>query len=133
MIAGLFCLWAAFVVAFTLVFYDYKPKVRRLGVSPTTRCTCATRSWELTRTSSPIQLIVPFFFAFYFLFSAYWALAPHLVLLRRSEVGFFKTVKIRDTYILRLHAGRAAILMAFVIVCTAIMTVIWWAVPGHRL
>ncbi|KAH8090743.1 hypothetical protein HD553DRAFT_291108 [Filobasidium floriforme] len=109
LIAGLFCLWAGFVVAFTLVFYDYKPKVRRLG------------------------LIVPFFFAFYFLFSAYWALAPHLVLLRRSEVGFFKTVKIRDNYILRLHAGRAAILMAFVIVCTAIMTVIWWAVPGHRL
>lgn len=33
LIAGLFCLWAAFVVAFTLVFYDLKPKVRRLGVS----------------------------------------------------------------------------------------------------
>jgi hypothetical protein len=33
LIAGLFCLWAGFVVAFTLVFYDYKPKVRRLGVS----------------------------------------------------------------------------------------------------
>ena len=35
LIAGLFCLWAGFVVAFTLVFYDYKPKVRRLGVSLT--------------------------------------------------------------------------------------------------
>lgn len=32
--AGLFCLWAGFVVAFTLVFYDYKPKIRRLFVSP---------------------------------------------------------------------------------------------------
>ena len=33
--AGLFCLWAGFVVAFTLVFYDYKPKIRRLFVSLT--------------------------------------------------------------------------------------------------
>lgn len=33
--AGLFCLWAGFVVAFTLVFYDYKPKMRRLFVSLT--------------------------------------------------------------------------------------------------
>lgn len=31
--AGLFCLWCAFVVAFTLIFLDYKPKVRRLYVS----------------------------------------------------------------------------------------------------
>jgi hypothetical protein len=34
---GLFCLWAGFVVAFTLVFYDYKPKIRRLYVSPSAR------------------------------------------------------------------------------------------------
>lgn len=45
LIAGLFCLWAAFVVAFTLVFYDYKPKVNRLGVSLET--TLASRSWAV--------------------------------------------------------------------------------------
>jgi hypothetical protein len=78
-------------------------------------------------------LIVPFFFAFYFLLSAYYALAPHLVLFKRSEVGFFKTVRIRESYIQKLHVGRASIIMVFTILATAVMTVIWWAVPGHRL
>jgi hypothetical protein len=31
---GLFCLWAGFVVAFTLIFLDYEPKIRRLWVCP---------------------------------------------------------------------------------------------------
>jgi hypothetical protein len=134
LIAGLFCLWAGFVVAFTLVLYDYRPKVRRLGVSDF-QDSLFQQEWKTKSVPSYItkQLIVPFFLAFYFLFSAYYALAPHLVLLRRSEVEFLKTVKIRENYIMRLHAGRAGIVMAFVIVCTAIMTAIWWAVPGHRL
>jgi hypothetical protein len=39
--AGLFCLWASFVVAFTLVFYDYQPKIRRLYVSFRSPCPAA--------------------------------------------------------------------------------------------
>ncbi|KAJ9102956.1 hypothetical protein QFC19_004513 [Naganishia cerealis] len=106
---GLFCLWASFVVAFTLVFYDYKPKIRRL------------------------YLIIPFFFAFYFLISACYALDPLLVLLNKSETRPFQTIKMGEPYVQKILRGRAALVMAEVVVLTAIMAVIWWAVPGHRL
>ncbi|KAI5454623.1 Bud site selection protein, Revert to axial protein 1 [Naganishia albida] len=107
--AGLFCLWASFVVAFTLVFYDYQPKIRRL------------------------YLIIPFFFAFYFLISACYALDPLLVLLNRSETHPFQTIKMGEPYVQKILRGRAALVMAEVMLLTAIMAIIWYFVPGHRL
>jgi hypothetical protein len=125
--AGLFCLWAGFVVAFTLVFYDYKPKIRRLFVSWISRF--MKRHWRTVR----FQLIIPFFLAFYLLISACYALDPLLVLLNRSETHPFQTIKMGEPYVKKILRGRAALVMAEVIVLTAIMVIIWYFVPGHRL
>jgi hypothetical protein len=40
LVLGLFALWAGFVVAFTLVFLDYEPKIRRLYVSTVALVRC---------------------------------------------------------------------------------------------
>jgi hypothetical protein len=38
-----------------------------------------------------------------------------------------------EPYVKKILRGRAALVMAEVIVLTAIMVIIWYFVPGHRL
>lgn len=135
LVAGLFCLWAGFVVAFTLVFLDYTPKIRRLYVGVgVARCSAAPDPPRLTPASPrPRQLIIPFFLAFYLLFSAAYHLSPLLVALDRSETRPFTTIRVREAYVRRLLVGRAATVMLWVVLATTAMSAVWWAVPGRRL
>lgn len=120
---GLFCLWAGFVVAFTLIFLDYEPKIRRLWVCPS-----ITTSTELTS-----QLILPFTLATNLLLSSYYALSPLLVLLKQSETTPFRLIKIKEPYVQRLLMVRAAWIELVALIIMGVLVVIFWAVPGKRL
>lgn len=79
------------------------------------------------------QTIIPFFLCFYFLFSSYYSLSPLLVLLNRSETQPFKLIKIREPFVQKVLRARALLVMLWTIIATAVLVVIFWAVPGHRL
>lgn len=137
LVAGLFSLWAGWVVGFTLIFLDYKPRTTRLYVSavscsPSFLCLVELGTGNYS-PCSPLQLIIPFFFAFYYLFSAYYSLSPILVLFNRSETRPFKYIEIRELYVKKMLRGRALWVTMLTVVATAIIEVIWYFPPGHRL
>ncbi|KAH8921021.1 regulator of G protein signaling superfamily [Atractiella rhizophila] len=106
---GLLALWAGFSTALALIFLDSKPKERRLYV------------------------IIPFAVAILFILSHSYDLDPIMVLLNRSETTPFKTIEIREPYVKKLLLGRSIWVISLTIIVVAILTVIFWAVPGHRL
>ncbi|ODN96535.1 hypothetical protein L198_04250 [Cryptococcus wingfieldii CBS 7118] len=109
LIAGLLCLWGAFVLAFSLIFLDWKPRLTRL--------------W----------LILPFLFAFILLLSSYYSLSPLLFLLNLSETTPFHFISVKEPYVRKLVAIRAGIIVVASLLLTAIFVVIFTVVPGHRL
>lgn len=109
LILGLVILWGAFVLAFTLIFLDWKPRLTRLWV------------------------ILPFFFAFNFLLAAYYQLSPLFALFFQSETTPFRLITVRETYVRKLLLLRALWIECLVIFLTAVFTVIFAVVPGHRL
>ncbi|RSH90099.1 Bud site selection protein, Revert to axial protein 1 [Saitozyma podzolica] len=109
LIAGLFVLWGAFVLGFSLIFLDYKPKVTRLWI------------------------ILPFFVATNLLLAAYYSLDPLLALLQQSETTPFRFIRVREVYVRKLIGLRAMWIEAVCVVLTAVLTVIFALVPGHRL
>ncbi|WVQ83916.1 hypothetical protein IAT38_006060 [Cryptococcus sp. DSM 104549] len=109
LITGLLCLWGAFVLAFSLIFLDFKPRLTRL--------------W----------LILPFLFAFILLLSSYYSLSPLLFLLNQSETTPFHFIRVREPYVRKLVAIRAGIIVAVSVLLTAILVVVFTVVPGHRL
>ncbi|ODN75232.1 hypothetical protein L202_06424 [Cryptococcus amylolentus CBS 6039] len=109
LIAGLLCLWGAFVLAFSLIFLDWKPRLTRL--------------W----------LILPFLFAFILLLSSYYSLSPLLFLLNLSETTPFHFISVKEPYVRKLVAIRAGIIIVASLLLTAIFVVIFTVVPGHRL
>lgn len=109
LIAGLICLWIALATAFALVFLDVKPKSKRFF------------------------LFIPFTFAFLFLISHQYELDPLLVFFNRSESTPFRTLAIREPYVKKLLLGRAIWVTVLVAICVTALTMIFWAVPGHRL
>jgi ABC-type glycerol-3-phosphate transport system permease component len=109
LIAGLICLWIALATAFSLVFLDVKPKSKRFF------------------------LFIPFTFAFLFLISHQYELDPVLIFLNRSESTPFRTLAIREPYVKKLLLGRAVWVSILVAICVTALTMIFWAVPGHRL
>ncbi|WVW78893.1 hypothetical protein I302_100856 [Kwoniella bestiolae CBS 10118] len=109
LIAGLVCLWGGFVLAFSLIFLDWKPRLTRL--------------WT----------ILPFLFALNLLLSSYYSLSPLLALLNRSETTPFKHIKVKEPYVRKLLTIRALWIELVCIVITAILVVIFTVVPGHRL
>jgi hypothetical protein len=109
LVLGLLVLWGAFVLIFTLIFLDWKPRLTRLWV------------------------ILPFFFAFNFLLSAYYSLSPILALFFQSETTPFRLITVRETYVRKLLLLRALWIEALVLFLTAVFTVIFTVVPGHRL
>ncbi|KAG9003022.1 Bud site selection protein, Revert to axial protein 1 [Tulasnella sp. JGI-2019a] len=106
---GLVALWAGLATAFSLIFLDVKPKTKRFF------------------------LFVPFTIACLFLVSHQYELDPILVFLNQSETTPFRTMQIREPYVRKLLLGRAIWVTFLITVLVIALTLIFWAVPGHRL
>jgi hypothetical protein len=130
LVAGLICLWVALAAAFALVFLDVQPKSKRFFVSAL--CESSHVTAPLTRVP-PAQLFIPFTLAFLFLISHQYELDPILVFFNRSESTPFRTLPIREPYVKKLLLGRALWVTILVSLCVAAFTLLFWAVPGHRL
>ncbi|WWD08098.1 hypothetical protein V865_006209 [Kwoniella europaea PYCC6329] len=109
LIVGLVCLWGGFVLAFSLIFLDWKPRLTRL--------------WT----------ILPFIVALNLLLSSYYSLSPLLALFNRSETTPFRHIKVKEPYVRKLLTIRALWIELVCILITAILVVIFTVVPGHRL
>ena len=80
-----------------------------------------------------MQLFLPYGVAILFLISHQYELDPILVFLGQSESTPFRTLRIREPYVNKLLIGRALWVSTLVAACTVALTMIFWAVPGHRL
>ncbi|OAX43434.1 hypothetical protein K503DRAFT_853316 [Rhizopogon vinicolor AM-OR11-026] len=109
LVVGLIVLWIALATAFSLIFLDVQPKSKRFF------------------------LFIPFAFAILFLISHQYELDPILVFLGQSESTPFRTLTIREPYVRKLLLGRAIWVTTLVAICVVALTLIFWAVPGHRL
>ncbi|KAE9402560.1 hypothetical protein BT96DRAFT_918085 [Gymnopus androsaceus JB14] len=108
-ILGLIILWIGLATAFSLIFLDVQPKSKRFF------------------------LFIPFTFAVLFLVSHQYELDPILVFLGQSETTPFRTLRIKEPYVKKLLLGRAIWVSVLVAVFVTALTLIFWAVPGHRL
>jgi hypothetical protein len=95
--------------AFALVFLDVQPKSKRFF------------------------LFIPFGLAFLALVSHQYELDPTLVFLNRNESMAFRMWAVREPYVRKLLLRRAVWVAVLVGVLTTALTMIFWAVPGHRL
>lgn len=109
LVLGLIILWIGLAVGFSLIFLDVTPKSKRFF------------------------LFLPFTFAILFLISHQYELDPILVFLGQSESTPFRTLTIREPYVKKLLLGRAIWVTTLVALCSTALTLIFWAVPGHRL
>jgi hypothetical protein len=109
LILGLLILWIGLAVGFALIFLDVLPKSKRFF------------------------LFIPFSLAILFLVSHQYELDPILVFLRQSETTPFRTLTIREPYVKKLLMGRAIWVTVLVLAFTVALTMLFWAVPGHRL
>ncbi|EJD08505.1 uncharacterized protein FOMMEDRAFT_101926 [Fomitiporia mediterranea MF3/22] len=109
LVLGLIILWIGLAVGFSLIFLDVKPKSKRFF------------------------LFIPFTLAILFLISHQYELDPVLVFLGQSETTPFRTLTIREPYVKKLLLGRAIWVTLLVTACVAGLTLLFWAVPGHRL
>ncbi|KAI6000837.1 hypothetical protein EDD15DRAFT_2193349 [Pisolithus albus] len=109
LVVGLIVLWIGLAVGFSLIFLDVQPKSKRFF------------------------LFLPFTFAILFLISHQYELDPILVFLGQSESTPFRTLTIREPYVKKLLLGRAVWVTTLVALCSTALTLIFWAVPGHRL
>ncbi|GAA5874231.1 hypothetical protein JCM16303_005783 [Sporobolomyces ruberrimus] len=106
---GLVALWAGLATGFSLIFLDSKPKVIRLWV------------------------ILPFTVGIVNLVAHSYDLDPLMVFMGLSETTPFRTIGIREPYVRKLLFGRALWVTFLSTVIIAVLTVIFWAVPGKRL
>ncbi|KAH9475985.1 Protein rax1 [Psilocybe cubensis] len=109
LIAGLIILWIGLAAAFSLIFLDVQPKSKRFF------------------------LFIPFFLAVLFLVSHQYELDPILVFFGQSETTPFRTLTIREPYVKKLLMGRAIWVSVLVTAFMTALTLLFWAVPGHRL
>ncbi|KAG8898137.1 Bud site selection protein, Revert to axial protein 1, partial [Tulasnella sp. 403] len=63
----------------------------------------------------------------------FYELDPILIFFNQSETTPFRTMQIREPYVRKLLLGRAIWVTFLIAVLTVILTIIFWAVPGHRL
>ena len=80
-----------------------------------------------------MKLFIPFSLAILFLVSHQYELDPLLVFLGQSETTPFRTLTIREPYVKKLLMGRAIWVTVLVLAFTVALTMLFWAVPGHRL
>ncbi|KAF9527249.1 RGS domain-containing protein [Crepidotus variabilis] len=109
LVLGLIVLWIGLAVGFALIFLDVHPKSKRFF------------------------LFIPFALAILFLISHQYELDPILVFLGQSETTPFRTLTIREPYVKKLLLGRAIWVTVLVTAFTVALTMLFWAVPGHRL
>ncbi|KDQ51895.1 hypothetical protein JAAARDRAFT_198765 [Jaapia argillacea MUCL 33604] len=109
LVSGLIVLWIGLAAAFALIFLDVQPKSKRFF------------------------LFIPFTLASLFLISHQYELDPILVFFNQSESTPFRTLTIREPYVKKLLIGRAVWVSILVAAITVALTLIFWAVPGHRL
>jgi ABC-type glycerol-3-phosphate transport system permease component len=109
LVAGLVILWIGLATGFSLIFLDIQPKSLRFF------------------------LFLPFAFAILFLISHQYELDPILVFLGQSETTPFRTLRIREPYVQKLLLGRAIWVSILVAAFVTALTLLFWAVPGHRL
>ncbi|KIJ36383.1 hypothetical protein M422DRAFT_34341 [Sphaerobolus stellatus SS14] len=109
LIVGMIVLWIALAVAFSLIFIDVKPKSKRFF------------------------LFIPFSIAILCLISHQYELDPILVFLGQSETTPFRTLRIKEPYVGKLLLGRAIWVTFLVVGITTGLSLMFWAVPGHRL
>jgi hypothetical protein len=84
------------------------------------------------RRANP-QTLLPFFIATNLLLSAYYSLSPLLAAFQQSETTPFRTMRVREAYVRRLLAMRAAWIELVCVVLTAALVCVFVFVPGHRL
>lgn len=109
LIVGLIVLWIGLAVGFSLIFLDVQPKSKRFF------------------------LFIPYTIAILCLISHQYELDPILVFLEQSETTPFRTLRIREPYVRKLLLGRAVWVSVLVAAFATALTMIFWAVPGHRL
>ncbi|KAF7303800.1 RGS domain-containing protein [Mycena indigotica] len=109
LIVGLLALWVGLAAAFSLIFLDVQPKSKRFF------------------------LFIPFTIAILCLVSHQYELDPILVFFGQSETTPFRTLTIREPYVKKLLLGRAIWVSILVMAFVAALTLLFWAVPGHRL
>jgi hypothetical protein len=108
LILGLFAMFAAFWVAFILIFLDY-PRHKR------------------------VWLIIPFTIGVYALCSHQYALDPILALAGFSEYTFMSFSPIREPYVRKLLNKRAIMVLGITILIDAALVILFVFVPGKRL
>ncbi|RXK42083.1 hypothetical protein M231_00440 [Tremella mesenterica] len=108
LIAGFAVLWGAFVLAFSFIFLDYPRH---------------TRLW----------IILPLFVAWNLLVPAYYDHSPLLFLFSRAETSPFRTIRVRERFVWKIHGIRALWVEALALALTAGLSVLFVLVPGHRL
>ncbi|KAF8489768.1 regulator of G protein signaling [Gautieria morchelliformis] len=109
LVVGLLVLWAGLGTAFALVFLDVQPKSKRFF------------------------LFIPFALAIFLLISHQYELDPILVFLGQSETTPFRTLAIKEPFVGRLLMFRALWVSLVIAGLVAALTLLFWAVPGHRL
>ena len=67
------------------------------------------------------------------LLAAYYSLSPLLAVFRQSETTPFRLIKVQEGYVGRLLLLRALWIELVCVGVTAVLTVIFTVVPGHRL
>lgn len=109
-IVGLLAIFVGFWIGYVLIFLNYKKAIR-------------------------IPVLVPFFIGFYCIMSAIYLIDPILVWLKRGESfeNSKRFVKLEEPFIFRLLVKRSIWVMFLILLCTAILTVIFCLVPGRRL
>jgi len=109
LIAGLVILWIGLAAGFALIFLDVEPKSKRFF------------------------LFIPYTLAILLLISHQYELDPILVFFNQSETTPFRTLTMREPYVKKLLLGRAIWVLVLVALFTTALTLLFWAVPGHRL
>lgn len=87
----------------------------------------------MTFTDYFLKLFLPFTFALLFLISHQYELDPILVFFGQSETTPFRTLRIREPYVRKLLIGRSIWVSILVAAGVTALTLLFWAVPGHRL
>lgn len=105
---GLLALFAAFWVAFILIFLDYHKTVR-------------------------LWLILPFSVGIYGCLTYQYYLDPIAVFVGYSELVYFKYHKIREPYVNALLRRRAVWVMTVIFILVVCLCVLFGLVPGRRL
>nr|CAG8496061.1 5971_t:CDS:2 [Entrophospora candida] len=109
LVIGLVCLLIGFAVALSLIFLDIKPN--------------AVRLWSF----------IPIFLGVLNIIVNQTELSPLFVLLKISETTLFKFQKIQEPYIYQLHIKKGIQVFCASLIISIIVTLIFVAVPGHRL